>query len=151
MGDDYSRRGLMSYKLASLVIAATLCSAFAPEPADEGARAVLRSVETGEHASGATAPYGLPLYPGARVDLSMMGGMALGVTVAADVRALGNFYSAALTERGYRIDEDETLNGRRTIHASERRAPSSKMTVSVSPNAKDPARFTLVFMKLKTP
>ena len=81
--------------------------------------------------------------------MSMMGGTTIAVEVDARVEDLGQFYRAALKERGYTIDDDETKDGRRTIYASDAKNPAYHTTISIVPKVESTSEYTLIFLRIK--
>ncbi len=73
------------------------------------------------------------------------------ITAAGGMEDLANFYSRALTERGYAMDEETSKDGSRTIQASDPKDPTSKLSVRIDPDAKDTSKFLLTFVKHGSP
>jgi hypothetical protein len=104
----------------------------------------------GEEASNARPPYGLPLYPNAKVKFSTRDRSSMKIAIAGGLDDLAKFYSSALEERGYALDQETVSVRSRSLHASEPGQSSAKLLVRIDQDADDASSFLLTFVRHST-
>lgn len=136
------------HRVFAVFLAITVSGCDKQSDADISVADIAKSVKfEEEEAAQMSPPYGLSLYPEAKVTLSMLDGMSLNIETEADRDLLGQFYSEELSKKGYVIESSETKEGKLTLNGRSKDNVNNKLVITIVPNDNSPNEFTLVFLK----
>jgi hypothetical protein len=97
-----------------------------------------------------TAPYGLPVYPGAKIEVKILSGLGMIIEVDSTVSEIADFYSQELEKLGYQVAKSTKKGAKISISGVSSEDPDWRLNVSVQPREESESQFILTFAKVGT-
>lgn len=134
---------------AMLCVAASMGVGCSTEPETITARQIASSIEVGKNVD-QTAPYGLPVYPGARVEVRILSGLGMLIEANSTVGEIADFYSQEVEKLGYEFVKSTKKGAKISISGVSTEDPEWRLNVSVQPREDSDSQFILIFAKVGT-